>query len=550
MIALWTRLGRPCGGRIALALLLAGAGGIMAALLLGISGWFLTASALAGAAGAGQAFNHLYPSATVRGAAMGRILARYGEQLVGHDATLRLSARLRRRLFETTARARPGLARPDSDSLSVFLDDVAESESAFLRLVLPLVSAACAALVALVFAALTGLAALAVIAAGLALAAGAGLFGMAEQRRIDRRRQVLADTYRRQAASLVENRVELEALDRFGEAADALAALAQDNGRETLQSGRRARIVGAASAIVGGLSAMAAIALDRDAGIALLAGTALSVLAAHQALAIALDAWARYPRTALALGRIGTRLSVSPALADPDPGAPLTGRILPVEVQDLIVGPEDGQALAQIGAQILNPASVTELTGPSGAGKTTLLETLARLRPPLGGALSYGGKPAETLRSAAVRQHIGFAPQLPDTMAGSVRDCLRLAQPDAGDDRLLRACDTACFTTGQAQGAERLDLVLEDGGANLSGGELRRLAIARALLRDPDLLLLDEPFAGLDHPVRVALGRSLAAWALRQDAAIVVVTHAPDAALWPGLEHNRIDLGTSPAATP
>ena len=110
MIRLWTRLGRPYAGRILLAGGLAAGGGLMAALLLGVSGWFLTASALAGASGAGLAFNHLYPSATVRGTAMGRILSRYAEQLVGHDATLRLSARLRRRLFEATARSRTGLA--------------------------------------------------------------------------------------------------------------------------------------------------------------------------------------------------------------------------------------------------------------------------------------------------------------------------------------------------------------------------------------------------------------------------------------------------------
>ena len=546
MISLWTRLGRPYKRRIALAFVLAGAGGIMAALLLGISGWFLTASALAGAAGAGQAFNHLYPSATVRGTAMGRILARYGEQLVGHDATLRLSARLRRLLFEATARSRPGLARPDTDSLSVFLDDVKESESALLRLFLPLASAACAGLVALVFAALTGPFALTAIAAGFVLAAGIGRFGMAEQRRIDRHLRALSDAYRRQAASLVENRIELEALGRFGEAADALSALARDNARETLRAGRRARIAAAMTTIIGGLSAIAAIALDRDAGTALLAGTALSVLAAHQALAMALGAWMAYPRTALALQRIDTRLSAPPAICDPDHGTPPSATILPIEAHELVVGPDAAHPLACIGALAIKSASVTEVTGPSGTGKTTLLETLARLRPPLDGELRYGGHAADTQRSAAIRQHIGVAPQLPDMMAGTVRDALLLAQPDAGDARLLQACDTAVFSPGQRGGTDLLDLQLEDGGANLSGGELRRLAIARALLRDPELLVLDEPFAGLDGPVRTALGRNLASWALRHDAAILVVTHAPDALLWPGLVHDRLELESSP----
>lgn len=543
MIRLWTRLGRPYAGRILLAGGLAAGGGLMAALLLGVSGWFLTASALAGASGAGLAFNHLYPSATVRGTAMGRILSRYAEQLVGHDATLRLSARLRRRLFEATARSRTGLARPDSDSLSVFMDDVGRVESALLKLWLPLAGAIAAAGVALVFAGLAGPGPLAAVVAGFGLAAAAGGFGMAEQRRIDARLRQLNDRFRRDAAALVENRVELEALGQFGTAADGLGALAGDTARQTLQAGRRARLAAASTAGIGGLSAIAAVALGGPAGTAILAGTALSVLAAHQSLALALSAWAAWPATALAIARVDARLAAPPGLEEPD-GASLTpATILPVEITDLVVGVTGSAVTARIPALCLGPASVTEITGPSGAGKTTLLETLARLRPPLAGQLRYAGIAADALRTAAVRQHVGLAPQMPDVMAGPVRDALRLAQPDADDARLREACDTALFSPVLDRSPDGLDRLLDDGGANLSGGELRRFAIARALLRGPDLLLLDEPFAGLDAPTRETLARRLAEWACRNDAAIALVTHSPDAALWPGPDYQRVELG-------
>lgn len=544
MIRLWTRLGRPHAGRIALAVLLAAIGGAMSALLLGVSGWFLTASAMAGAAGAGLAFNHLYPSATVRGTAMGRIAARYGEQLVGHDATLQISARLRRKLFEAAARTGAGLARPDSDSLAVFLDDVRLAEGALLRVWLPLAGAAAASLVALVFAALTGPAALAVVAAGLALAAGLGRLGMAEQRRIDGRLRALNDRFRREAAALVEHRIELEALGRFADASRALGELAHDTARETLRAGRRARMTAAATAIVGGGSAVAAIAVSVGAGVPLLAGTALSVLAAHQALSMALSALTAWPATALAFDRLNARLAEVPAVAEPaDPASP-PATVLPVAARGLSVS-AGGPAIA-IPDFVIAPASVTEITGPSGAGKTTLLETLGRLRDPAGGELSYGGQAAGTLRSAAVRQRIGLAPQMPDVMAGSLADALRLAQPDAGAERLRAVCTLAALDSVLDRSPAGLGQTLDEGGTNLSGGELRRLAIARAVLRDPDLILLDEPFAGLDAPTRQALAGRLAQWAAAHGAAIALVTHAPDPTLWPGLTCQQVRLGQAP----
>ncbi|HRX40563.1 MAG TPA: hypothetical protein P5072_14090, partial [Parvularculaceae bacterium] len=136
--------------RFALAALLGAVAAASSVVLLALSGWFIVASAVAGVAGGALAFNYLFPSAGVRGAAFTRVLGKYGEQLAGHDAILALSARLRSRLFERIARSTPGGVAPGAEELSLIADHVEAVEGAFLRVVLPAVSTATAALIAIV----------------------------------------------------------------------------------------------------------------------------------------------------------------------------------------------------------------------------------------------------------------------------------------------------------------------------------------------------------------------------------------------------------------
>ena len=110
MMRLWNLLDAPGKAAFIGAIALSALASIAGIILLGLSGWFLTASGLAGAAGAGLVFNHLYPSAGVRLAAFLRVTARYGEQIAGHDAILRLSSALRAQLFERGAQAGRGLS--------------------------------------------------------------------------------------------------------------------------------------------------------------------------------------------------------------------------------------------------------------------------------------------------------------------------------------------------------------------------------------------------------------------------------------------------------
>ena len=151
MLKLWKLLGRPAKVRFGLALLLSALAGASSIALLGLSGWFLTAAAIAGSAGAGYVFNHLYPSAGVRGAAFSRVLTRYGEQLIGHDATLSLSAQLRPRLFAAGAATQRGFTSMPARELSSLIDDVDAAEAGFLRVYSPAAAVIASIAVALGF---------------------------------------------------------------------------------------------------------------------------------------------------------------------------------------------------------------------------------------------------------------------------------------------------------------------------------------------------------------------------------------------------------------
>ncbi|MET9697429.1 thiol reductant ABC exporter subunit CydD [Streptomyces sp. NPDC006529] len=174
------------------------------------------------------------------------------------------------------------------------------------------------------------------------------------------------------------------------------------------------------------------------------------------------------------------------------------------------------------------PGRSCALTGPSGAGKTTLLRTVAGLLPPLAGDLRVGGV-SVVARTAADRaawtDRIAMVAQQPHLFALSVADNVRLGRPGAGADEVWDALEAA----GAADFVRRLPdgpaTRVGEGGAGLSGGERQRLALARALLRRPSLLLLDEPTARLDGGTEQHVLRALEAVAGR--ATLLVATHRP-----------------------
>ena len=156
------------------------------------------------------------------------------------------------------------------------------------------------------------------------------------------------------------------------------------------------------------------------------------------------------------------------------------------------------------------------LAGPSGCGKSTLLDALAGWLQPRTGRLSI----SEDLR-------IGYAPQRPYLFHGSIADNLRMGDPHASDGQLRAAAEAAQVLRFAQRLPQGLETIIGERGFGLSGGEARRIALARVFLRDPQLLLLDEPTAFLDPETEAALLQSLARFA--RGRCLVMATHSPAA---------------------
>lgn len=182
----------------------------------------------------------------------------------------------------------------------------------------------------------------------------------------------------------------------------------------------------------------------------------------------------------------------------------------------------DREALTGIDATI-DAGSLVAVVGPSGSGKTTLVETLLRFREPVAGSVVIGGADVRTLPDSSLRTAVTLVPQRPELFFGSIADNLRLARPEATDDELWSVLDRASLSDWVRSLDHGLDSAVGELGATMSGGQRQRLAIARAWLREPEILILDEATSELDPEAETRIWDVLRAERGRRT--IIVVAH-------------------------
>ena len=500
--------------------------------LLGLSGGFLTAAALAGALGMGGTFNFFSPSAGIRALTMARIVSRYFEKLVGHDATLRIARDLRVWFFQRAlplAPARLGSSRT-GELLARLITDIGEVDGLMVRAISPLLALAGAAMASVVAAGLIYWpAALLLLVLAVLVGIGVPVFAVRRGDAVEAERAQQRASLRTLAFEGLEGAADLTALDARDDWALRVDAAAQQLARSDQR--RRGRLIGGNvlhSALAGlGLLAMLWLALTAfQAGEVEAPFAATLVFLTVALLEVAAGsgiAWQALQSARVAGKRLRQIVDQAPAVQDPaQPRAVAADAAAVVFEQVVFSWPGETRRLLDGVDLQLTPGERIAIRGDSGCGKTTLSALLLRLWDPQQGAVRFGGVDLREFAQDDWYRQIAWLPQGAPVFAGSIADNLRLGDPQAGDDALwavlaqVRLSDWA-----QQQGG--LAAWVGENGATMSAGQARRLALARALLRNAPIMVLDEPTEGLDVDTAHALLLDLAA-ALGQRS-LLMITH-------------------------
>jgi ATP-binding cassette subfamily C protein CydD len=198
-------------------------------------------------------------------------------------------------------------------------------------------------------------------------------------------------------------------------------------------------------------------------------------------------------------------------------------RCLSLEIRQLSISASNSRAILKDVTLDIPAGEHAVLLGESGAGKTSLLQTIARLRA-ADGEIQIGGRCIAEISERDFRRRVAILNQKPFLFRGSIADNLRLANPDATNAELYRAGEMACLFRQSPERALRLDTFLGDDGSGISGGQIQRLSLARIFLRDPGVLLLDEPTAHLDPATEAAVLDALVAFA--KGRTMLISTHS------------------------
>ncbi len=503
--------------------------------LLGLSGWFITATAIAGLSSAAAiAFDVFAPAAAIRFLALSRTAARYGERLATHDATLGVLAGLRERLFRSWSQPRLArdLQRRPAKLLFRLTADIDALDSLYLRVLVPLavaLSTVLAVTVALgLMHPLLGLGAgFWLLATGLGIPLAAARLSQAPSRR----RAHALETLRSRTIDLVAGQTDLVMVGQLAAQQKAVTAADRRLAQSDDAMNRIETIVnagfGASSAILlgGTLFAVAALA---NAGAISGPVAALGLLIAFAAL----EPFAGLRRGAVELGRtLLAARRIGPSLTPAAPLAPVNPAKDELAVQLVKVTVRHERAplpsLHDLSLSVAQGERVA-LIGSSGAGKSTVLGLIT-------GELAVQEGRAEARPATLLTQRT-------ELFQDTLRDNLRLAAPTAGDAQLLGSIAQAGLADLVAALPAGLDTMLGEGGHGLSGGQARRLALARLLLRDTPLWLLDEPTEGLDGETARDVLRRLAR--LMHGRTVIIATHIRREAAIANrlviLEHGRI----------
>ncbi|ELL0574089.1 cysteine/glutathione ABC transporter ATP-binding protein/permease CydC [Vibrio fluvialis] len=472
--------------------------------LLTLSGWFLSAAAVAGLTIARETFNYMLPGAFVRGFAMGRTAGRWGERVVSHNATFKLLTDLRIFFFEKLAPMIPGRVSNlrDADLLNRLVADIDAMDHVYLRLISP------------VTVGVLGIAALTTLLCWFDMALGLTLGGVL---------LVLLLVWpvmfyklgKRNGAELTQHKAEMRVatLDWLQGYSELTIFGAESRYRDAIYAAQEkllanqkvnASFTGLASALLllangWTLVLMLWLAADGVNGQApdpMIALVVFATMASVELLMPIAGAFQHLGQTLTSARRLNEIILSEPDVKFPSEETRHSGQF-DISFENLTFNYSGGEQPALKDVSLTIPAgNKVAIVGQTGSGKSTLIQLLCRYWDAQQGDIRIAGTRLQEWKESDLRAAISVVSQRVDILNGSLRDNLIMAKPSANDNELSAMLERVGL--GKLLEAPGLDAWLGDGGRQLSGGEKRRIGIARALLHNGPILLLDEPTEGLD----------------------------------------------------
>lgn len=490
--------------------------------LLAMSGWFIAAMGIAGAAGA--SINYFTPGAIIRTLAILRTGGRYGERLITHEATLRMSSGFRRWFYERLEML-PASSLDSEHSAELFgrmRGDIDTLERFFLQGFLPFIVSLLSLAIMLIVLAQFDLSLM--LWQGILLLLTGIVIPLWHHRRAASLHAGIASGKSQLRVGLTEAAQGRDDLLLYGQAAQVCHALTHASDAIIAEERRLLRYeamtqafvhLATGLAVAGGLWCVIPIAQAGEIPASYLAMIPLLCLACFDTVAALPASLQSLPGARIAAERIFTL--TDRAVADARPGMPAAeGFTLSCSL------PASPPLHADVHFS-LSAGETLAIRGASGIGKTSFVHRVTGLWPVMEGEITLNSVSITQVAGDSWRQHFSVAEQRPYIFAGTIRSNLRLGDRNADDAALAEACAIAGFTLTDF--TEGLDTAIGEHGSTLSGGQRRRLALARALLREAPCLILDEPTEALDDVLAEQVITRILAHAGARRQAVILITH-------------------------
>ena len=545
-LRLW-RLFKPYWGWMSLGILLALITVLSNVTLMALSGWFITSMAIAGIAGI--SIDYFSPAAGIRGLAIARTASRYAERIITHEATFRVIAELRHWFYLHLEPLAPAVLQRyhSGDLLSRIRADIDTLENVYIRIIVPVTVAIIACGLFILFLSrydnlLAAFVLLMFIIAGVITPLWVNkLSAKPANKKVE-----LSSELRTQVIDSVQGMGELLI---YGAAPQQIEKVDKLSKQLLTQQSKLASHFALSQSILSLCTNIAmlgvvviAIPLLTKSGLTnggaqeLLSSPnlvmlTLFTLASFEAVAALPLAFQTLPETLAAARRIFTLVDAKPQVAEPEADSPIpNNNDIVFNSVSFSYDQNANNKANNSTANVFNDLSFSlpqgkrlGIVGSSGIGKSSIVNLLLRFWEPTSGSISYGGHELSQYKGDDIRQYYSVVTQQSHFFNSTIKSNLLLAKRDASDTEVEQVCRVAQIHDFIVSLPESYDTWVGEAGLKLSGGQLKRLTIARALLKDSPVLILDEPGEGLDSQTETNLLNAL--FDYKKETSILLITH-------------------------